>query len=133
MPPLQFYVYRRSGALLYFRAFEHSDDTPLDMLAGLLFTLRRSSIALTPGEDARLEYFKTDTYTCHMYETASGYWFVFLTKPESKPLNRELQAIYRDVFVPTVVKNPEWVPATSFQNNEAFSHALDLVVKNMRD
>lgn len=133
MPPLQFYVYRRSGALLYFRAFERADDAPLDMLAGLLFTLRRSSIALTPGEDARLEFFKTDTYTCHIYESASGYWFVFLTKPESKPLSGELQAIYRDIFVPMVVKNPEWIPATSFQNNEAFSHSLDMVVKNMRD
>ncbi|EFO64894.1 Bet5-like protein [Giardia lamblia P15] len=133
MPPLQFYVYRRSGALLYFRAFECTDDAPMDMLAGLLFTLRRSSIALTPGEDARLESFKTDTYTCHIYETASGYWFVFLTRPESKPLNNELQAIYRDIFVPTVVKNLEWTPATSFQNNEAFTHALDLVVKNMPD
>ena len=53
-----------------------------------------------------MHYYKTDTYVCHHFETASGIRFVLNTDRDAGDLRPNLRHIYSNIFVEYVVKNP---------------------------
>ncbi|TNJ29199.1 Bet5-like protein [Giardia muris] len=124
MPVLQFYAFRRGGEVLQFTPLDPPGVGPSEMLPNLIFMLRVVGGTIVPEEKPRLEYFDTEGYRCHLYETATGYWFVFLTTRGVRYLGPELAAVYRDLFVKRVVENPDWEPGTSFDDNVAFRKGI---------
>ena len=51
-------------------------------------------------------FYKTNSYKLHLFETATGLKFILLTDVGTPNLKDELQKVYRDLYVEFVGKNP---------------------------
>lgn len=133
MPVLQFCVLRRDGEVLQFISFDPPGGKPFEMLPNLIYMLKVVGGTIVPEEGPRLEYFETEGYRCHLYETATGYWFVFITTRGVQYLGTELRTVYRDLFVKKVVENPEWEPGTPFDDNVAFREGIIFLTSTINE
>ena len=73
------------------------------------------------GEGCSFRSFRTDVYQCHFLESPSGLKFVLNTSPDqdSASMHEVLKAIYSQVYVEYVVKNPLYVPNSKFDFENA--------------
>lgn len=53
-----------------------------------------------------LKCLRTNKYTLHYFETATGLKFVLTSDNDTPSLKEELKNIYSDVYVNLIVKNP---------------------------
>lgn len=65
---------------------------------------------VTGGEG--LNHLRTNAYTLHHYETASGLRFVINTDNSISDLRASLRHIYAGIWVEYVIKNPQYRPGT---------------------
>ena len=77
------------------------------LLFGLLFSLRRTALKMSPKDKPGMfSNFTTSGYKLHFYQTVTGYMFVLLTPSNSKNLRNKLINFYSQCFLPNVVMNP---------------------------
>lgn len=74
-------------------------------------------------------FYKTDKYSLHYFETASGLRFVITTDTLSTGVKELLQQLYAKVFVEYAVRNPLWTPGTQI-TSLLFKTKLDEFIKN---
>lgn len=74
-------------------------------------------------------YYKTDKYSLHYFETASGLRFVITTDTTSTGVKELLQQLYAKIFVEYAVRNPLWTPGTPI-TSILFKTKLDEFIKN---
>ena len=110
-----FYVFNRKGKCMYYYEWNRpqntlsSEDPDEDrkLMFGMLFSLKQLCQKLSPSEAvAGLQSFRTDRYTLHHFEAASGIKLILNTSHDVVDLSRELREIYSSIFVEFVVKNP---------------------------
>ncbi|GLI70912.1 hypothetical protein VaNZ11_015939 [Volvox africanus] len=91
------------------------------------------------GQGCKFRSFTANNYKCNFLEVPSGIkvgcqkctWTCLLvlnTHREAPDLTDVLQALYDDIFVEYVVKNPLYVPGQSFQS-EQFVNALNAFLR----
>ncbi|EAX91635.1 Sybindin-like family protein [Trichomonas vaginalis G3] len=77
------------------------------LLFGLLFSLRRTALKMSPqSKPGMFSNLTTSGYKLHFYQTSTGYMFVLLTPPNVKGLRQRLINFYSQVFLTNVVMNP---------------------------
>ena len=77
------------------------------LLFGLLFSLRRTSLKLSPNEKPSMfSTLTTSGYKLHFYQTATGYMFILLTPTTTKNYRKNLINFFSQIFLPHVVLNP---------------------------
>lgn len=71
------------------------------------------------GEGCSYRSFRTNVYQCHFLESPSGLKFVLNTSPDqdSGAMHEVLKAIYSQVYVECVAKNPLYVPNSKFDSD----------------
>lgn len=150
MPELyHFYVFRGNGERIFFRCLARDRGAegsappdapgpaavsrePVPMLAGLLYALKRCATAIGGFEGSRLEYFDTEAYRCHFFETGTGYWLAILSSPDTHLLQQELFYVYKEIFVRHAVENPLWEPGTDMSGLARFSSELDAYLSTLK-
>lgn len=84
-----------------------NEKDPAKLLFGALFSLRRISSQLNPLDGKRqnnLKSYSTAKYRCHFFETGTNLKFVLVTDPSIQDAQRELQHMYAQIYVDTVVR-----------------------------
>ncbi|OQR86979.1 trafficking protein particle complex subunit [Thraustotheca clavata] len=80
------------------------------LMFGLIFSLKEFLRKMAPTassvQSQSLKIFKTDTYTCHHMETASGLRFILTSDNNAADLHDVLQHLYSNLYVELVTKNP---------------------------
>ncbi|KAH3759002.1 RNA-binding motif protein, X-linked 2 [Pelomyxa schiedti] len=109
-------VFNKSGKCVYHEdmapgGIPNTSDTRQHYQAtmmGMLHTMRQLCAKLSNNHDERLALrcYRTTTYKLHYYESPTGVKFIALTDPNVPPLYDHLSAIYRDVYIEYVIKNP---------------------------
>ncbi|EQC37304.1 hypothetical protein SDRG_05525 [Saprolegnia diclina VS20] len=112
------YIFNRAGACLLYEEWNRSSDamTLSDaeeekrLMFGLIFSLKEFLRKMAPTASTTssqsLKTFKTDTYTCHHLETASGLRFILTSDNNTGDLQDVLQHLYGNLYVELVTKNP---------------------------
>eukprot|EP01029_Cantina_marsupialis_P027673 TRINITY_DN773165_c0_g1_i1.p1 TRINITY_DN773165_c0_g1~~TRINITY_DN773165_c0_g1_i1.p1 ORF type:complete len:142 (+),score=15.01 TRINITY_DN773165_c0_g1_i1:34-459(+) len=133
------YIFDRKGFCLYYKEWnrprstlEENPEEDRKLMFGLIFSLKHLVKQISPGESsmAKMNSYATSGYKCHHFETATGYHFVMNSDKDTKDLGPSLRAVYADIFVPHVVRNPFYEKGTKIELEE-FSNTLDLYVKNL--
>jgi hypothetical protein len=70
------------------------------------------------------DYYKTNTYKLHYFESGSGIRFVITSDPHVPSLQKELWKIYNDFYVEYVIKNPLYQLGDPI-NCPQFLHAVE--------
>lgn len=80
------------------------------LMFGLIFSMKEfiRKLSSKPPIDG-LRCFKTDSYICHHFETATGLKFIMTTNKQSGEMHPTLRYIYSNIFVEYVVKNPLYI------------------------
>ncbi len=108
------YIYNRKGKCLFYKEWNRTLNTLADDVAeeqklvyGMLFSLKDLTAKLSPlGPSEGLHMVKTDTYTLHHFQSASGMVFVLNTDVETPDLYEALKYIYSNIYVECVTRNP---------------------------
>jgi len=139
------YIYNRQGACLYyhewnrtynsFPATEQGVRDERQLVYGMIFSLKeligKMKSKGAAAEDG-LHCLKTDAFTLHHFETASGLRFVLNTDRNTADLRSNLVEIYSNLFVDLVVSNPSFDPSSSDPvNSPLFEKALSDYVQGM--
>lgn len=146
MTVYSFYLFDRRGTCLHYNEWDRPRPLPggdhdgdRKNMFGLVFALRNMTGKLASGEvqTARRgipKYFVTDVYALHYHETLTGLRFILTTGSDfdrNVDITEHLAHIYANIFVPTIVLNPLYVPGTVV-NNIAFSKQLDQYVRSLQ-
>lgn len=111
--------------MLYFKNLsEKSSQTAVAILPALLFALKRCTLSMNDSDESLLEFFDTEKYRCHFYETISGYWFAILSSPDVPVMRRELFFVYKEIFLKFVVQNPDWNVGDVIENLSVFDNEI---------
>jgi hypothetical protein len=139
------YIYNRQGACLYYREWarpynsfpltEQGTRDERQLVYGMIFSLKeligKMKSKGAAAEDG-LHCLKTDTFTLHHFETASGLRFVLNTDRNTADLRSNLVEIYSSLFVDLVVNNPSFDPASSDPvDSPLFEQALGDYIQGM--
>lgn len=114
-----FYVFDRHCSCIYSREFEHPEGLDKEakinhnnesdvakLLFGALYGLKTLSLKLSGLlADNSLRSFCTGAYRVHFFETLSNFKFVLVTDLRVETVQLQLQQLYSQVFVNTVVMN----------------------------
>uniref|UniRef100_A0A7S2AMS8 Trafficking protein particle complex subunit n=1 Tax=Octactis speculum TaxID=3111310 RepID=A0A7S2AMS8_9STRA len=110
-----FYIFDRRGTCLYYREWNrpYSSFSDYDaaeerkLVFGMLFSIKElvSRMSSRPGTEG-LHCLKTNNFTLHHLETASGLRFVLNTDGDTGDLRPSLRHIFSSIFVEYVIKNP---------------------------
>jgi len=114
------------------------------MLFGLFFSLKTFAAAMDPkpevksqlgaplriGEVCSFHSFKASNYRLHFLESPSGLKMVLNTDEHARDCRELLQAVYANIFVEYVSKNPLYVPGQPF-NYAYFTGALNKYLKQV--
>jgi hypothetical protein len=113
-------VFNRRGACVYFSEWNRppSDAQKIaedqHLLYGMLWSMKLFCAKMSPDDATtaagtgrtELHCFRTSGYKLHYYESGTGVKLVAITDPATPDLHETLAALYRDVYVECVVKNP---------------------------
>ena len=133
-----FYLFDRTGTCLCYREWKRprpvqdAGDDQKNMF-GMLFALRNFSIKLSPDPNNGVpNYFITDVYALHYFETPSGLRFVLTTSNDFGSIDvvKNLREIYSDVYVEYAIKNPLYRRGTEIKS-KLFLSKLDSYVKDL--
>eukprot|EP00397_Hematodinium_sp_SG-2012_P031269 GEMP01033168.1.p1 GENE.GEMP01033168.1~~GEMP01033168.1.p1 ORF type:complete len:168 (-),score=23.90 GEMP01033168.1:1621-2058(-) len=111
------YIFARDKCLFYEewnRTRKPSDfEEEKKLVWGLVMTLKSITAQLSPSATPppiqTFNSFSTPKYKMHILETATGYRFVINTDPSTyTDMQKALNHIYCNLFVPLVLKNPSW-------------------------
>jgi len=95
------------------------------LLFGLLFSLRRTALKMSPvDKPSMLSTLTTTGYKLHFYQTSSGYMFALFTPSNVKNMRKNLINFFSHVFLPHVVMNPLYEIDTKI-NLSSFDMAVD--------
>jgi hypothetical protein len=114
------------------------------LLFGLCWSLKALSAAIDPqskerkqmgtpmkiGEGCSFKSFSTNAYKLHFYETPSGIKLILTTSPNVGDMSKNLEHIYRALFVDLVMKNPLYTPGEQFLF-EPFTLALNKYMSSL--
>ena len=108
------YIYNRKGKCLFYKEWNRTLNTLADDVAeeqklvyGMLFSLKDLTSKLSPqGHSEGIHMVKTDSYTLHHFQSASGMVFVLNTDVETPDLYEALKHIYSNIYVECVTRNP---------------------------
>jgi hypothetical protein len=88
----------------------------------------QASEALSELSPGNVNSFSTSNSALHQFETASGLRFVLVSGKCKEHLHKDVQAalrhVYAELFVNTLVKNPQYKPGELI-TNAAFTRQLD--------
>jgi hypothetical protein len=88
----------------------------------------QASEALSELSPGNVNSFSTSNFALHQFETASGLRFVLVSGKCKEHLHKDVQAalrhVYAELFVNTLVKNPQYKPGEVI-TNAAFIKLLD--------
>mmetsp|Transcript_48683 Transcript_48683/g.110499 ORF Transcript_48683/g.110499 Transcript_48683/m.110499 type:complete len:145 (+) Transcript_48683:157-591(+) len=129
-----FYIFDRKGSCLYYREWnrpynsfpEHDQGEERKLVYGMIFSIKELVGKMkNSSADDGLHFFKTDTFTLHHLETASGLRFVLNTDRATPDLRSNLLDIYGKIFVEYVTKNPTYDPTSGAEiDSPYFDKAL---------
>ncbi|GIL90691.1 hypothetical protein Vretimale_15775 [Volvox reticuliferus] len=145
------YIFNRQGTCIYYhewfrpKSVKQGAGTLQDdqkQMFGLFWTLSNFCATMDPkdqdkpqlgtprkiGQGCKFRSFTTNSYKCNFLEVPSGIKLVLNTHREAPDLTDVLQALYDDIFVEYVVKNPMYVPGQPFQS-EQFVNALNAFLR----
>jgi trafficking protein particle complex subunit 1 len=134
-----FYLFDRLGTCLCYREWArtlsvHTPDDDQKTMFGMLYALRNFAVKLSPStpESGIPNYFATDVYALHYFETPTGLRFVLTTSKDfgNVDIARCLHDIYSDIYVEFVVKNPLYVRGAVIQS-DFFLSKLDACVGSL--
>lgn len=133
-----FYLFDRSGTCLCYREWKrtvkvHDASDDQKNMFGMLFALRNFSMKLSPAPASGVpNFFITDVYALHYFETPTGLRFVLTTSKDFGDLDvvRHLGEIYSDIYVEYAMKNPLYRKGTPIKSDR-FLSKLDTYVKAM--
>eukprot|EP00049_Salpingoeca_infusionum_P016465 m.337108 g.337108 ORF g.337108 m.337108 type:complete len:139 (-) comp16079_c2_seq2:190-606(-) len=134
---LRFYLFDRSGKCLYSQSWndglaKESTVEVEKLVFGLLHSIKGFVAKLTPdATKGTFRHLKTQTYKLHCLNTLTGLRFVLMTDPNTGDISQDLDWIYSDVYVDTVVKNPLAVHGEPI-SNPAFAAKLDAFVHSRK-
>lgn len=138
MTVFTFYLFDRAGTCLVYREWKRavkpadaSDDQK--NMFGMLFALRNFSQKLSPTPHSGMpNFFVTDVYALHYFETPTGLRFVLITSREfgGRDVVRHLREIYSEIYVEYVVKNPLYVRGAPITSH-LFLQKLDTYVRSL--
>jgi len=100
---------------------------------GMLFALRNFSMKLSPNPSRGVpNFFITDVYALHYFETPTGLRFVLTTSSDfgTVDVGKHLRDIYSDVYVEYALKNPLYRRGTEIKS-QLFLTKLDTYVKSL--
>jgi len=132
------YVFDRQGTLIYYgewvrkKAPTMSKEQEGKLIYGMLFSLRSFVSKISPLDmnDSSFSY-GTNKYKLNFYESATGLKLVLNTdnNAPSPAIKELLHAIYTQLYVEYVVKNPIWTPG-DYITSELFSQKLDEMIRS---
>lgn len=146
------YIYDRQGNCLHYHEWYRpnsvqrgagSTEDDRKQMFGLFWTLGTFAAALDPkdnskpqlgtprkiGQGCQFYSFRTNVYKLHFFESPSGIKILFNTSPDVGDIRDVMNAIYDDIFVEYVVKNPLYNPKQPFQG-EQFTSALNSFLRS---
>lgn len=108
------YIFNRNGKCLFYREWNRPLNTLADdpdeekkLVFGMLYSLKDLATKLSPSPATEgLHTVKTNSYTLHHFQSASGLVFVLNSSPEVPDLYQLLQHIYSHIYIDCVVCNP---------------------------
>ena len=121
-----FYIFHRSQKCLVYEAFARtrpSQDLKDEqrLIFGLIVTMK--SIVSTIDKVHTFNTITTKHYKMHVYETASGYYFVVTSDPNVPDLRDALKHIHSELFTQVLLRDPTYEPGTPIEHVQ-FMHEV---------
>jgi len=109
-----FYIFNKSGICIYYEEWNRklparNLEEEQKLMYGFLWSLKSFVQKSSPNpeqEKSGFNYYKTNAYKLHFFETPTNFKFVITTDPDVGDMREVLKNIYRNIFVEYVVKNP---------------------------
>ena len=120
----------RTTNCLYYKEWKSNADATskedrMHLLFGLLFSLRRTALKMSPKDKpGQLSSYTTSVYKLHFYQSPTGYMFVLFTNPIKQNLRDRLKSFFTQTFLPNVVMNPLYELDTEI-NLSSFDAAVE--------
>ncbi|CAL6004339.1 Bet5-like_protein [Hexamita inflata] len=109
MPIHQFYIIDKNGQIMFFKPLTQQANQEQDsFVPALLWQLKQT---VTRFNNSQLNSYETTEYSCHSFETPTGYMFVALADSGYRSLQDDLKLFYQNVFVQFCLNDFDWDPA----------------------
>jgi len=99
-------ILAKDGKVVHEETFGKPGSKEISLILGLVSAMKSLAGSIGPVASKNFYTMATGEYKMHYFETPSLYQFIAFTSPESRDLQEELKIIYKQLFIPLVLRNP---------------------------
>ena len=135
-----FYIFERSGKMLFQRSFTRNETDAQErgkLVYGVLFSFKQLVPSLSASDqivEEGIRSMSTNGYTLTCFETPTGYRFALITSvakvPEQLKIRALLERIFSELFVDLVMMDPLYQVGTKIES-PIFTHAVVTLLQSL--
>ncbi|KAH0575418.1 Longin-like domain-containing protein [Spironucleus salmonicida] len=120
---LQFVIYRKNGKLVFNHKFTAGDLS--QNLFGAIYATKNIVLAFDKSPEPQFNFYSTDSYSAHIFESQTGFIFILLTSTVQTPFYSNIRQFYQQIYTTYVVAQPGYT-----QTNPIFTELFIIQLTN---